>query len=111
MASARLKKREKIACAAAPDIFPSRDGNGAVFPIFSHVLALAIFLAGTLTAQTIHLKTRDFQPQLDRSGYTGVTLQRRSSESSHYLVQFNGSVPPEIFAKLRARGITVTAYI
>src|SRR6185503_8703528 len=76
-----------------------------------HVLTLAVILGCTVTAQTIHLKTRDLEPQADRTGYTGVPLQRRSSQSSHYLVQFNSPVGPEIFAGLRKRGIAVTAYL
>jgi len=75
------------------------------------VFALAVLLAGTVTAQIIHLKTRDFEPQPDRTGYTGVPLQRRSSETSHYLVQFNSPLRAEMFARLRERGITVTAYL
>ena len=74
-------------------------------------IILAAVLAGNVTAQVIRLKTRDFTPPPDRSRYSGVPLLRRNAQTSHFLVQFNIPVRPDMFTRLRARGLSVTAYI
>jgi hypothetical protein len=65
----------------------------------------------TLAAETIHLKTRDFEPRPDRTEYLASPLKRRTAGSSHYLIQLDGGVRPETFRMLRDRGITVTGYL
>lgn len=65
----------------------------------------------TLAAETVHLKTRDFDPRPDRTEYLASPLKRRTEGRSHYLIQFDGAVRPEIFSQLRDRGITVTGYL
>jgi hypothetical protein len=74
-------------------------------------IILAAVLAGNVTAQVIRLKTRDFTPPPDRSRYSGVPLLRRNAQTSHFLVQFNIPVRADMFTRLRARGLSVTAYI
>ncbi len=78
---------------------------------FFRWLALAALGAGTLAAQVIHLKTRDFDPPADRTAYLASPLKRRTPGTSHYLFQFDAPVSAEIFDRLRARGITVTGYV
>ena len=65
----------------------------------------------TLAAETIHLKTRDFEPRPDRTEYLASPLKRRIAGSSHYLIQLDGGVRPATFRMLRDRGITVTGYL
>jgi len=65
----------------------------------------------TLAAETIHLKTRDFDPVPDRTEYLASPLKRRITGRSHYLIQFDGAVRPEVFGQLRDRGILVTGYL
>jgi len=65
----------------------------------------------TLAAETIHLKTRDFDPQADRTDYLASPLKRRTAGSSHFLIQLDGGVRSETFRVLRDRGITVTGYL
>ena len=65
----------------------------------------------TLAAETIHLKTRDFEPRPDRTEYLASPLKRRTAGSSHYLIQLDGGVRPETFRMLRDRGIIVTGYL
>lgn len=72
---------------------------------------LTVFGLASLTAETIHLKTRDFQPPADRSEYLARPVQRRTAGTSHYMVQFQSPVSAEILQRLRARGITVTSYV
>jgi hypothetical protein len=74
-------------------------------------LAPAALVAGTLAAQVIHLKTRDFDPAADRTAYLASPLKRRTPGTSHYLVQFDGPVSAEIFHGLVLRGIAVTGLV
>lgn len=73
--------------------------------------ALAAVAAATLGAETIHLKTRDLEPEPDRYAYLSQPLKRRVAGSSHYVLQFTGPVTAERFGELRKRGITVTSYL
>lgn len=74
-------------------------------------LILAACGVVTLAAETIHLKTRDFDPVPDRTEYLASPLKRRITGRSHYLIQFDGGVRSEVFGQLRDRGITVTGYL
>ena len=74
-------------------------------------LLLAACGVSVLAAETIHLKTRDFEPRPDRTEYLASPLKRRTAGSSHYLIQLDGGVRPETFRMLRDRGITVTGYL
>ena len=74
-------------------------------------LVVAACGVSTLAAETIHLKTRDFEPRPDRTEYMASPLKRRTAGSSHYLIQLDGGVRPETFRMLRHRGITVTGYL
>jgi hypothetical protein len=74
-------------------------------------LLLAACGVSVLAAETIHLKTRDFEPRPDRTDYLSSPLKRRNAGSSHYLIQLDGGVRPETFRMLRDRGITVTGYL
>jgi len=65
----------------------------------------------TLAAETIHLKTRDFEPRPDRTEYLASPLKRRTAGSSHYLIQLDGGLRQETFHSLRNRGIVVTGYL
>lgn len=79
-----------------------------------HVFRILILITlglGSVAAETIHLKTRDFEPAADRNEYLSRPVLRRSTESSHYLIQFHESLSPGVLAKLRARGVTVTGYV
>ena len=77
----------------------------------SRCLVLAAMGIGTLGSETIHLKTRDLDPQPDRTAYVGSPLVRRTAVTSHYLIQLNGPIGQETFERLRARGIRVTGYL
>jgi hypothetical protein len=72
---------------------------------------LVAFGTATLAAETIHLKTREFDPRPDRTEYLANPLERRNAQKSHYLIQFEGPVRAEYFGRLRDRGITVTGYL
>ena len=74
-------------------------------------LALAALATTTLAAETIHLKTRDLEPDADRQAYLSRPLKRRAAGSSHYLIQFDAPLSAKRFAELRERGITVTGYL
>jgi len=74
-------------------------------------LLLAACGVSVLAAETIHLKTRDFEPRPDRTEYLASPLKRRTAGSSHYLIQLDGGVRPETFRQLRDRGITITGYL
>ena len=73
--------------------------------------ALAFCGIATLAAETIHLKTRDFDPRPDRTEYLANPLKRRNAAKSHYLVQFDGPVRAEYFGRLGDRGVSVTGYL
>jgi hypothetical protein len=79
--------------------------------IFSRFLVLTAIGAANLAAETIHLKSREFQPAADRSEYLARPVQRRTPGTSHYLVQFNAPVSSETVQRLRSRGIQVTSYL
>src|SRR5438270_10088583 len=74
-------------------------------------LALTVLVGGIVGAETIHLKTRDLEPQRDPTAYLGSPLLRRNAGISHYMVQFQGHVTAEIFERLRELGIKVTGYL
>ena len=74
-------------------------------------LILAACGVATLAAETIHLKTRDFDPRPDRTEYLASPLKRRTAGRSHYLIQFEAGVRAEVYGQLRDRGITVTGYL
>jgi matrixin len=74
-------------------------------------LLVVVCGVSTLAAETIHLKTRDFEPRPDRTEYLANPLKRRTAGSSHYLIQLEGGVGPDTFRMLRDRGITVTGYL
>jgi len=74
-------------------------------------LILTVFGLATLAAETIHLKTRDFEPPADRSEYLARPVQRRAAGTSHYLVQFQAPVSAETIQRLHTRGIAVTGYV
>jgi len=74
-------------------------------------LILTILGLASLAAETIHLKTRDFEPPADRSEYLARPVQRRTAGISHYLVQFQAPVSAETIQRLHTRGITVTGYL
>ncbi len=79
--------------------------------IVFRLLATAALGVATLSAETIHLKTRDFNPPFDRTAYLASPLQRRATGTSHYLIQFQGPVTAEMLERLGARGITLTGFI
>ncbi len=74
-------------------------------------LLIAACAVASLTAETIHLKTREFEPRPDRTEYLASPLKRRTAGSSHYLIQLRGGVRPDTFRLLRDRGIIVTGYL
>ncbi len=71
----------------------------------------AVIGVASMAAETIHLKTRDFDPPADRRDYLSQPLERRTPGSSHYLIQFEAPVSAEMIERLRARGIVVTSYV
>ena len=74
-------------------------------------LILTLLGLASVAAETIHLKTRDFEPPADRSEYLARSVQRRTAGISHYLVQFQSPVSAETMRRLRTRGIAVTGYV
>jgi len=74
-------------------------------------LLLAIIGLASLAAETIHLKTRNFEPPADVNDYAARPLLRRATGTSHYLIQFRTPVSAEIIRKLNARGVMVTGYV
>jgi len=74
-------------------------------------LILTVFGLASLAAETIHLKTRDFEPPADRSEYLSRPVQRRTTGISHYLVQFQAPVSAQTIQRLHTRGIVVTGYV
>ena len=74
-------------------------------------LILAACGVVTLSAETIHLKTREFDPRPDRTEYLASPLKRRTVGRSHFLIQFDRPIRAENFSQLRDRGITVTGYL
>ena len=65
-------------------------------------LLVAACGVATLAAETVHLKTRDFEPRADRTEYLASPLKRRVAGSSHFLIQLDGGVRPETFGMLYA---------
>ena len=65
----------------------------------------------SLAAETIHLKTRNFEPPADLNDYVARPLLRRTAGTSHYLIQFQAPVSAETIRKLNARGLMVTGYV
>ena len=74
-------------------------------------IVFAGLATATLAAQTIHLKTRDLEPEANSREYLAHPLKRRSTGSSHYLIQFDRPLSARLFAGLRERGIIVTGYL
>jgi hypothetical protein len=74
-------------------------------------LILTMLGLASLAAETIHLKTRNFEPPADLNEYLGRPLLRRTAATSHYLIQFQTPVSAEIIGKLRAHGVVVTGYV
>ena len=79
--------------------------------IVCRFLILTIAGLASLAAETIHLKTRDFEPPADRSEYQARPLERRTPGTSHYLIQFESPVTLKTVERLRGRGIVVTGYL
>lgn len=74
-------------------------------------LLLTVLGLASLAAETIHLKTRDFQPPADRTEYLARPVLRRTAGTSHYLVQFQTPVSAGLVQRLRTRGMIVTSYV
>jgi Matrixin/Bacterial Ig domain len=74
-------------------------------------LILAMIGLASLAAETIHLKTRNFEPPADLNEYVTRPLLRRTAGTSHYLIQFQAPVSATIIRKLNAHGVVVTAYV
>ncbi len=72
---------------------------------------LSVIGLASVAAETIHLKTRDFQPPADVTEYLSRPVQRRTAATSHYLVQFEKPVNQELIERLRAHGMVVTSYV
>ena len=64
-----------------------------------------------LVAETIHLKTRDFNPPDDPREYLAAPLLRRQWGRSHYLIQFTQGVDAKNLLAIRERGALVTGYL
>src|SRR5215472_12590677 len=74
-------------------------------------LWIAALAAASLAGQTIHLKTRNLEPEANPQEYLSQPVLRRTADRSHYLIQFEQPVSAKTFADLRERGIIVTGYL
>lgn len=79
--------------------------------IVLRVLLLTVVGLGSLAAETIHLKTRNFEPPADRNEYLARPVLRRQAGTSHYLIQFHTPVSAALIEQLRAHGAVVTGYV
>src|SRR6185436_978983 len=71
-----------------------------------------ITLSGICSAQqAINLKKRLLQTSDNLQAYRGARLLRRSSGSSHYLIQFNTPPSSAQVQELRRRGARITSYV
>ncbi|MBI2680962.1 MAG: matrixin family metalloprotease [Candidatus Solibacter usitatus] len=73
-------------------------------------VSIFIVVAG-LAAETIHLKTRDFDPPGNPREYLAAPLLRRHWGRSHYLIQFQREADAKNLLAVRERGALVTGYL
>ncbi len=73
---------------------------------------VSIFMVvASLSAETIHLKTRDLTPPSNPNAYLTDPLMRRQWDRSHYLIQFNHGADAKNLLAVRERGALITGYL